>query len=369
MLKRTLFIARKEVYHILRDPRSLMIVFAMPVLMTFLYGYAINMDIENVTLAVLDEDRSAASRELVSRFYGSGRFLPPKSPIDLRDPEAIFRLNRASALLVVRSGFSDARSAGRQVELGLTIDGSDASMAAAVQAYCEAVVNDYLLSQLPPGQSLPGVRISQQVLYNPDLKSSHFFVPGLIAVILLMISALLTSITIAREKETGTLEQLLTTPVQPLEIIIGKLAPYVVIGMIDGALVLALAIIVFAVPMTGSGLLLFVSSLLYIATALSIGMLISAVARTQQVAMMLALLTTMMPSVLLSGFIFAIKNMPVPMQLFSHIVPARYFVVMVRGIMLKGAGFELLALQALGLFLLMLFFLSLAMRRFTTRIA
>ena len=212
------------------------------------------------------------------------------------------------------------------------------------------------------------VQLSQQVLYNPDLQSSHFFVPGLVAVILLMISALLTSITIAREKEMGTLEQLLTAPVSPAQILIGKLLPYIVIAFLDGLLVLVFAKLLFNVPFVGSLPLLLGFELIYVTTGLSIGILISTAVPTQQLAMQFALLLTMLPTIMLSGFIFAIKNMPVFLQILSHIVPATYFLKMIRGIMLKGSSFAVLAPQAGFLALLMLIFLFLAVKRFKTRI-
>ncbi|MBI5267579.1 MAG: ABC transporter permease [candidate division Zixibacteria bacterium] len=367
-MQRIKFIARKELYHILRDPRSLMIVFAMPVMMTFLYGYAINMDIEHVTLAVVDQDKTADSRDLVSRFYNSGYFDRPAVAPDLSDIEQLFRSGRAAAVLIVRPGFGSALTRHEKFDLGLVIDGADASLGAAVQAYTTALVNQYQIDKLPIGTHPPGVFISRQVLYNPDLKSSHFFVPGLLGVILMTISALLTSITIAREKETGTLEQLLTTPVTAREILIGKLLPYVVIAFLDGALIVTFATLMFDVPFVGSHLLLVLFGFIYVATALSLGILISSVTKTQQVAMMLAQTTTLLPAVMLSGFIFAIRNMPVPLQAISYIVPARYFVRIIRGIMLKGASIEVLAAQAAALVGLMVLFMFLAARKFSTRI-
>jgi ABC-2 type transport system permease protein len=367
-VQRIKFIARKELYHILRDPRSLMIVFAMPLLMTFLYGYAINMDIEHITLAIVDQDHSESSRELVGRFYNSTYFNRPAGDADLSDIKALFRSGKAAAVLIIKPGFDKAMTERSEFELGLVIDGADASLGAAVQAYSTSLVNQYMLSKLPIGTTPPGVRMSQQVLYNPDLKSSHFFVPGLLGVILMTISALLTSITIAREKETGTMEQLLTTPVKPREILIGKLIPYVVIAFLDGALIVSIAVLLFNVPFVGSHLLLVLFGFVYIATALSLGILISSVTKTQQVAMMLAQTTTLLPAVMLSGFVFAIRNMPIPLQAISHIVPARYFVAIIRGIMLKGATIEVLAIQAVGMVALAAMFMFIAARKFSTRI-
>jgi ABC-2 type transport system permease protein len=367
-VQRIRFIARKELYHILRDPRSLMIVFAMPVMMTFLYGYAINMDIEHVTLAIVDQDKTADSRDLTGRFYNSGYFDRPAVEPNVTDMAQLFRSGRAAAVLVIKPGFGSALTRREHFDLGLVIDGADASLGAAVQAYTTALVNQFQIDRLPMGTHPPGVFISRQVLYNPDLKSSHFFIPGLLGVILMTISALLTSITIAREKETGTLEQLLTTPVTPREILIGKLLPYVVIAFLDGALIVTFATLLFDVPFVGSHLMLVVFGFIYVATALSLGILISSVTKTQQVAMMLAQIATLLPAVMLSGFIFAIRNMPVPLQVISHVVPARYFIRIIRGIMLTGASIEVLTVQAAALVGLMILFMFLAARKFSARI-
>jgi len=361
------FLALKEVYHILRDPRSLTIAILMPVLMTFLYGYAISLDIRNITLAVVNFDDSAMSRELIDDFYRSPYFSPPKEPVDERDPERVLRDGDAGAVLIIEHGFEAALEGKRNFQLGLIVDGSDNNLAAAVQNYCGAVINGFARRQLPPNMELPAVNLSLRIMYNPDLESSHFFVPGLVAVILLMISALLTSITIAREKETGTLEQLMTAPVRPYQILIGKIIPYLGLALLDGILVLIFAWLLFGIPFEGSEILLLGFGLIYVATSLSLGILISSLVQTQQVAMMLALTSTMLPSVMLSGFVFAIKNMPWALQYLSFIVPARYFVTIVRGVMLKGAGLEILAFEGLCLIALMAVLLTVTTLRFNAR--
>lgn len=359
------FIAQKEMYHILRDSRSLLIIFVMPLMMTFLYGYAINMDIEHIPLGVVDADQTADSRAFVERFWASNYFFPTSDEPVLSDPQQLLRGGRAAAILVIRPGFSEALRNNQPYELELQIDGSEVSQAGAVVGYSNSILSQFFRDKmLAPGAQIPGVTIAQRVLYNPDLKSSHFFVPGIVSIILLMISALLTSMTIAREKETGTLEQLLTAPVSPLQILLGKLLPYIVIAFLDGLLVLAFAKILFNVPFVGSFWLLMGMEMIYVAAALSIGILISTAVPTQQLAMQLALLLTMLPSIMLSGFIFAVKNMPIPLQVVSQIVPATYFLNIVRGIMLKGSGLEILAPQALFLLILMVVFLALAVKRF-----
>ncbi len=362
------FLAHKEFRHILRDPRSLVIVVVMPIMMTFLYGYAISLDVENIVIGVVDYDNTPESRQLIDHFYHSTYFSEPDARPADGDPEEVLRSSEAKAVLIIRSGFAEALHERNDFSLGMMIDGSDNTVAAAVQNYTSAIVSKFALDQLPVDIEVPGITISTQVLYNPDLQSSHFFVPGLVAIILMMISALLTSITIAREKETGTMEQLLTAPVTPVQIIIGKIAPYIGLALLDGILVLVFAKIIFKVPFVGSYLLLLLFGLVYVSAALSIGILISSLVKTQQVAMMSALVATLLPSVMLSGLIFAIRNMPLVLQGLAHIVPAKYFVTIIRGIMLKGAGLETLALNGLALLVLMGVLMAIAAKKFNTRI-
>ena len=362
------FIALKEVRHLLRDTRSLMIAILMPIMMTLLYGYAINLDIKDIKLAVFDYDRTRESRDLVNRFYNSGYFTRAGSGPGLEEPEKIFKRGDAHCILTIGPGFGEALERGGEFEVGLLLDGADANMTNAASSYARIVMGRLLEKQLPPDFEITGVRLSQQVLYNPDLKSSHFFVLGLIAVILMLVSALLTSLTIAREKETGTLEQLLTAPVKPHQIILGKVIPYFILAGFDGFLVWAFAVFHFGVPMNGSILLMVLFGTVYVLAALSIGILVSTLAKTQQVAMMTTLMVTMMPSVLLSGFAFDIKNMPRLLQWISYIVPARYFIVIIRGIMLKGSGITVLWPQAVGLAALAFALLAIAARKFRIRI-
>ncbi len=363
----------KEIRHILRDPRSLMIVILMPILMTFLYGYAINLDIKNISLAVIDLEKSVESRELISKFHNSAYFTLPDHAVKIHDPEYTLKSGEAAGILTIKEGFSNSLESLSKYELGLLIDGADANTAAAVASYTNIIVNQYvkdflMKKHLPPGFAPPGIVISQQVLYNPDLKSSRFFVPGLIAIILMMISALLTSMTIAREKETGTMEQLLTSPVNARQIIIGKVIPYVGLAFLDGLLVLLFALFHFGVPFAGSALLLFIFGIIYIIAALSIGILISTLVKTQQLAMMAAQLITLLPSVMLSGFIFEIKNMPKVMQYFTYIIPARYFMQIIRGVLLKGAELNVLWIQAAFLIALSILLLTIASKLFKLKI-
>ena len=362
------FIARKEISHILRDPRSLIIAILMPIMMTFLYGYAINLDIKNIKLSILDFDRTPESRELASRFYNSGYFIPPQDEADITDPERILKTGAASAVLIIKPGFSEAVAKLAGYELGMLVDGSDANTAAACASYSNIVLLNFIEDRFPPNMEIPGVRLATRILYNSDLKSSHFFVPGLIAMILMMISALLTSVTIAREKETGTMEQLLTTPVTSRQVIMGKVLPYIGLALVDAVLIIAFALVVFGVPFVGSAALLLFFGLIYIVAALSLGILISTLVATQQLAMMLAQLITVLPSVMLSGYIFEIKNMPQAMQYLTYIIPARYFILIIRGVMLKGSDLTVLWVEGIFLVALSAILLFAASKNFKLKI-
>jgi ABC-2 type transport system permease protein len=365
---RVKYIALKEVRHILRDPRSLTIAIALPVLMTLLFGYAINLDVKNIRLAIVDLDRTYESRDLASRFYTSGYFVrPPRAP-EVSDSESMLRGGHADAVLTIEPGLARAATAAAPYQLGLVVDGADANLAAAATSYASMIVGRFNQDRLPEGIDLPGVVMSARILYNPDLKSANFFVPGIIAILLMVISALLTSITIAREKETGTMEQLLVTPVTPEEVIIGKVLPYIALAFVDAVLVIAFAVFHFGVPFVGSVALLVGFGLIFIVAALSAGILVSTLVGTQQVAMMMTQLLTILPSVMLSGFIFDVRNMPRVLQWVSYIVPAKYFQLIIRGIMLKGAGIWVLWSQGAFLAILTMVLLAVAARRFRLRI-
>lgn len=362
------FIIGKEFRHILRDPKSLAIVIAMPLLMTFLYGYAVNLDTKNIALAVVDSDNTAFSRALAASFYQSGYFVRSRSAPQLDDLEAVLRSGGAHAVLVLRRGFSEAILTLEPYQVGLVVDGSDANRAAAATNYSNVLLFDFIRRNVSDLTLKPRVWISPRVLYNPDLRSPDFFVPGLIAILLMMISALLTSITIVRERETGTMEQLITAPVTPGQIIAGKVIPYIGIAFVDGLLVILFAVFHFGVPFEGSYGLLALFGTLYVTAALSIGVVISTIVKNQLAAMITALMVTVMPSVMLSGFIFEVKNMPIVLQYLSTIIPARHFIVILRDVMLKGVGAAALWRETLALVLLTGVFLGLAVKRFKLRL-
>ena len=367
-MNRTFAIARKEFLHILRDPRTLVVAILMPMMMVLLYGYAIDMEMDNVRIGILDEDHSSASRDFVRRMTAGG-FMVDAERLTSRDAiERGFRRGNFHAVLVFPQGFSESLVREAATPVQVLIDGADGTTAATVDNYLGAVVarinGDMLRERF--GSDRRPIQGRPRIYFNPELVSANFVVPGLVAVIMMMIGALLTSIAVTREKETGTLEQILTTPIAPHQLIVGKVIPYMGIAALDAALVLALGKVVFGVPMAGSWFVLAGYSLIYLIIALNLGLLVSTISKTQQVAMMFALMITMLPTLMLSGFIFPIASMPIVLQIVSHIIPATYYLEVIRGIMLKGEAW--FPVQAGVMALMALILLALAIKRFKGRL-
>jgi ABC-2 type transport system permease protein len=347
--RRVWAIARKELLHVLRDPRSLGMAIAIPMLMLVLFGYALTLDVDRVPMVVWDQNRTPASRELVSRFDGSRYFTLVEQVANYRDLERAIDYRDALVALVIPSDFASQADAGRDVAVQFIVDGSDSTTATIALGYADAVMGDYSQEMLVDemqrlhGQSLRvPLDARPRVWFNPELESKNYIIPGLIAVIMMVIAALLTSLTVAREWERGTMEQLISTPVKGRELILGKLLPYFALGMLDLLLAVLMGQYLFGVPLRGSVPLLFLMAAIFLVGALSMGMLISIVTKNQLLAGQLAMVTTFLPAFLLSGFVFAIANMPTVIQWITCIVPARYFVTLLKGIYLKGVGLEVL---------------------------
>lgn len=351
---------RKEFIHIVRDFRTLIIIFAMPVFMLLIYGYAINMELQNVDLAVLDHSLTPASRELVRAFSGSRFFTVWDFDGSESQVEHLFQRRQAQMVLIIPRDFARTIEQPLPSKVQILIDGSDSNTAQLIRNYSNLVLQLYNAGR---GVELP-FNIHTTIQYNPTLKSTHFFVPALVALILMMISALLTSVTIAREKETGTMEQILVSPVRPIEIIVGKVVPYILLAFVDAVIILLVAHFWFDVPILGSITLILAACLLFVFVALAIGLFISTRARTQQVAMMAALISSLLPTIMLSGFIFPIASMPRLLQFLTYVVPARYFLQIIRGVMLKGNTIAQIELPLLVLVGMGLFFMIASARRF-----
>jgi ABC-2 type transport system permease protein len=327
-MRRILAIARKEVIHIARDPRSLAVAILMPLAMVLMYGSVIDMELRDLKVAILDEDRSDDSRDLVRAMTASG-FIVEAARLNSRDEiEPGFRQGRFRAAVVLPRDLARVQ---------ILVDASDAATAATVDNYLQAVIMRTAQQKRQAADAPPPPFVTRaRIWFNPELESANFVVPGLVALVLMMICALLTSITITREKETGTLEQILTTPVHAGQVILGKVLPYVVLGALDTALILLTGRLVFGVPMNGSWFALAAYALLFNLIALGVGLLISARVTSQRVAMMAALMVTMLPTMILSGFMFPIASMPRPLQAVCQLMPATHFLIILRGVMLKG---------------------------------
>ncbi|MBN1347779.1 ABC transporter permease [candidate division KSB1 bacterium] len=367
MKTRIISIIRKEFIHIIRDPRSLLIVILMPVLMIVLYGYAFNTDIKDIETGVIDYNQSALSRKLLDTFFSSEYFTPAANCQSMEQIEDLIKSRRIRVALIIPKAFDKSVRKNFATPVQVIIDGSDSQAATIIQNYVSTILSGFI-SEISQVQIQLPIDVRYQFWYNPELKTAHFFVPGLIAMILVMISALLTCITIAREKEMGTLEQILVSPIHPYEIVIGKVVPYIVLAFIDGLLILVVGYAWFNVPFEGSLVQLMLLSLVYIYTALSFGLVISTVVPSLRVAMLMTLAITLMPTVLLSGFIFPIESMPPVLRWITFLVPACYFLKIIRGILLKGIGIEALWQQMLILFCMGTFFMIASAKRFKSRL-
>ena len=374
-LKRVSAIAHKELLHVVRDWRSLGIGIAIPVLMLFLFGYALTLDVDRVPLTVWDQSGTPASRALVSAFGSSHYFALQPSAGGYPEIERAIASRSAVIALVIPVDFAGRVASGRGASVQAILDGSDSNVASFALGYAEAVTRGYseavtvdLLRRSGQPPPVAGLTLQPRVWFNTDLESRNYIFPGLIAIVMMVIAALLTSLTFAREWETGTMEQLIATPVTGGELILGKLVPYFAIGMLDLLLSVLVAEFVFHIPLRGELWLVFAASGIFLVGALSLGMLISIMTKSQFLSSQIALVATMLPAFLLSGFVFPIANMPYPIQIFTHIVTARYFVVLLRGIYLKGLGLDTLAGEALLLAIFAACVLGLALLKFRKKI-
>ena len=348
-LRRLWAIARKEALHIRRDPRSLGLALGIPMLMLLSFGYALTLDVDRVPFVVWDQSGTPQSRDLLARFQASRYFSFRGAVENYRALEHEIDSRGAYLALVIPPEFARQLDAGRAAPVQAVVDGSDSNTAAIVLGYIQGITagfnHDMMLAQVRRVAGTapsPALDLRPRIWFNPDLESRNFIVPGIMAVIMGLIAALLTSLTIAREWERGTMEQLISTPVKPAELILGKLLPYLGIGMVDMAIAVLMAVFLFHVSLRGSVALLFAVGGVFMVGTLAQGILISTLTRQQLLASQVAMISTFLPAFLLSGFAFAIGNMPVAIQIITYIVPARYFVAMVKGIFLRGVGLAIL---------------------------
>lgn len=372
-MKRLAAVVVKELRQIGRDPFSLIMLIGLPAFMLVLYGFALNFDVRHVRLGVQDRDRSARSRDLVASFTHSTYFDLVATPRPGDDLEQLLERRTAKAVLVIPEGYGRDLAAGRPVALQLLLDGADSTTATTILGYARALVaetNARLVEAVfsrGGRRPTPPLDLEPRVLYNPELKSTQFLVPGLIGFLLMLTAVLSTALSVVREKERGTMEQLRVAPLRTWELIVGKTLPYLGISLLATVIILAAARVLFGVAIRGPHLDLLVATLLYLFGALGFGLLISSIADTQTLAFQAGLISSLLPSILLSGFIFQIRIMPEWLQAVTYLVPARYFLVILRGVILKGEGLGPYWHQVLALVVYGLAVVSLASARLARR--
>lgn len=366
-MRSLLGLLRKEALHIVRDKRTLAVLLLLPVVQVVIFGYAIRTDVDDIRLAIVDPRPNEMSLQLRNRFAATRTFRTVAVLHDTAPLDRLFRNGTAQVALIVEPKFGERLGRGTTARLMIVTDSTEPNTGATIQSYAERVIQQFereVRANAGAIQIVPQARLR----FNPTAESKNLFVPGLMAFILTIISSLMTAITIAREKETGTMETLLVSPLRPWQIIVGKVAPYLVLGFIGVVGVLVEARLIFRVPIRGSLVLLLLEGLLYILVSLALGVLISARTSNQRVAMLGALVGTMLPTMILSGFIFPIESMPRVLQLVSNIFPATWFVIIARGIMLKGVGIAYLWQETLVLVFMAVFLLIVSTRSFSERL-
>jgi len=358
----------KEFKQIFRDTRTLVVLFGMPILMLIIFGFAIRNEVNDVKIGVLDLAKDEISRELIQKLSASKAFDLNAYLTSYDEVEGLFKEGEIKEIIVIEKYFARNLTRNGTAYIQLITDATDPNLANIVQTYTSAIIGDYV--QELNANSMPdvGIKTHTKMMYNEELASVNLFVPGLIAVILMLVSALMTSISITKEKEMGNMEILLVSPLKPHHIIIGKVLPYLVLSLVNVITILLLSKFIFEVPFRGGYAFFFLESVLFIITALSLGVFISSVANNQQTAMMMSLAGLLLPTVLLSGFIFPVQSMPVPLQIVSHAIPAKWFLIIVRGIMLKGSDILFLWKETLILIGISVFFIALSLKKFKVRL-
>jgi ABC-2 type transport system permease protein len=359
---------KKEFLHIFRDPRTLIILFGIPVVLILVFGFVIRNEIQDVKIAILDQAKDVTSLEITNRLTSSGYFDLMKNLSSADEIEKEFRKGRIREVVIFEPHFGENLNREGKATVQIIADASDPNSAKLIVGYTQGIITGYIKEMNSnasiPYQIIPKVRM----MFNPDLKSAFMFVPGTMAMILMLVCALMTSISIAREKEVGTMEALLVSPLKPLQIISGKVTPYIMLSCINALIIIVMGHFIFKLPIHGSLWLLFFETLLFITLALSLGIMISSIANNQMMAMFISAFALMLPTILLSGFIFPIENMPKILQLFTYILPPRYFITIIRSVMLKGIGLAEIWKETLVLLGMAVFYIGVSTAKFKVRL-
>ncbi len=360
---------KKEFIHIFRDIRTLIILFGIPAAQILIFGFAVRTDIKNAGIAILDNSKDEISRGLVSRLESSDFFILKQELNSGTQIDPAFKSGKIKAVLIFDNDFGKKLLSEGSANLEIIADGSEPNVANLVTNYTRAIINDYLRDLNSSDQSA-GMLIEPEVkmYYNPNLESQYMFVPGIITIILILICALMTSVTITREKEFGTMEVLLVSPLKPIQIILGKVTPYFILSLLDVIVILFLSWLIFDIPIKGNLILLMAESMLYIMLGLSLGIMISTMARTMQQAMFISLLGLMLPTIILSGFIFPVEYMPEVYNWLSLVMPPRWFVSIIKNIMIKGTGFSFVWKETIILLIMTLVFIMISTVKFKRRL-
>jgi ABC-2 type transport system permease protein len=368
-MKRFIGFVKKEFLHIFRDYRTLFILFGIPAAQILIFGYAVSMDIRNAGIAILDLSHDEITQKVTDKLISSDFFRETENLLSYNDIDKVFKKGETKAVIVFEEGFGKRLISEGKASLSIIADGSEPNTATLVTNYTMAIVNNFTAELAGPGIA-PAIAVVPEVkmFYNPELKSHFMFVPGVITLILILICALMTSVTITREKEFGTMEVLLVSPLRPIQIILGKVMPYFILSIINVVLILILSWLVFGLPVKGSIILLLAESMLYIMMSLTLGILISTVSSSMQQAIFISLIGLMLPTILLSGFIFPIENMPAIYDYVSAVLPPRYFITIIKNIMIKGTGLAFVWKETLILTIMTLVFIGLSVRKFKIRL-
>lgn len=367
-MKRFIGFVTKEFYHIFRDKRTLFILFGMPIAQIILFGFAITNEINNVNIAILDQSKDVATQKIIAKINASKYFVVKQNISHENEIENVFKKGKVKAVLVFENHFIKNLETKKQAKVQVITDATDPNIANTVTNYVNAILQNYTQQINRDNPTAYSIQTQTQLYYNPELKSVFNFVPGVMTIILMLVSAMMTSISITREKEMGTMEVLLVSPLKPFQVIIGKVFPYIFLSIINATIIVLLGYFVFKMPIVGSLFLLAFESILFIITALSLGILISTVTDSQQTAMMISLFGLMLPVIILSGFIFPISSMPLPMQIISNFIPAKWFIIIVKAVMLKGASVSVIWKETLILIGMTAVYILLSIKKYKIRL-
>ncbi|MEO8769474.1 MAG: ABC transporter permease [Ferruginibacter sp.] len=368
-MKQLLVFIKKEFTHVLRDRKTLLILFGMPVIQVLIFGFALSNEVKRSEIMIVDQANDQASQAIISKIGASQYFKIEKLTNDSKQIEPAFKENKIKIAVIFPLNFNNHLLRENKAQVQVLADATDPNNATALINYVSAVITDYQ-STLNKNAFAPYRIISEtKMLYNPQLKGAPNFVPGVMALVLLLVCVMLTAVSIVREKETGTMEILLVSPMRPLLVILSKSTPYLIFSLVNVASILLLSTYVLNLPVKGSLLLLFAESTLFIITCLTLGIFISVKTSSQQVAMLISLMGMLLPTILFSGFMFPIENMPVPLQIISNIVPSKWYYIIVKAVMIKGLGFSAIWKETLILTSITIFLLLISLKNFKTRLA